>query len=422
MKNKTIKIIVLLTALSLIGLILMQLFWIRNALNLAEQHYDHRVSEALHDVMIDIEKYNNKKSDSAKSCCYFPCNTNIDVREFIQTDVLDSLLKMHFRYKNLDSIYEFAIVKSTNDSLLFAKKGAIKQGFPTSCHVAGLSCLKQAGSYHIEVFFPCKKRFIFLQMALWMSVSIVFLLIVIFSFSYIVFTIIKQKKLSEMKNDFINNMTHELKTPISTISMASEVLMKTDTSKDRIEKYSKVIFDENKRLLLLVDRVLKTSELDKKEYELHKEFVDLHELIQQTVAKLCMEQCSKSVILNYNLKASKQHTSVDVVHFSNIINNLVDNAYKYSNEKPEITISSKSNEKGIFISVKDNGIGISQEQQKHVFEKFYRVHTGNRHDVKGFGLGLFYVKIIVEMHGGAVSLKSEINSGSEFTIFLPFEK
>src|SRR3989339_975642 len=412
MKNKTIKIIVLLTALSLIGLVLMQLFWIKNALDLAGQHYDHRVSEALQDVMKDIEMHNNTKADSLKSCCYFPCKTHIKTREFIQTDVLDSLLKKHFYYKNLDSIYEFAIVKSTNDSLLFAKKGAITQGFPTSCHITGLSCLKQAGSYHLEVYFPCKKRFIFVRMALWMSVSIVFLLIVIFCFSYIVFTIIRQKKLSEMKNDFINNMTHELKTPISTISMASEVLMKKDTPKDRIEKYSKVIFEENKRLLLLVDRVLKTSELDKKEYELHKEVVDIHELIPQTVSKLCMEQCSKNVNLNFNLNALKYTISVDFIHFSNIINNLVDNAYKYSKEQPEITITTKNNDKGIFISVKDNGIGISSEQQKHVFEKFYRVHTGNRHDVKGFGLGLFYVKSIVEMHGGTVSVQSEMNSGS----------
>lgn len=399
----------------------MQLFWIRNAIYLTEEQFDHRVTLALRDVLGDIEKYNTEKPDSSKSYCYFSCSRDKSKREFIQTNVLDSLLRVHFSYQKLDTIYEFAIVKSKNDSLLFARKGSIHNKISVSCHKAGLSCIKNAGSYYLEVYFPKKRHFIIVQMAAWLILSIIFLLIVIFSFAYIVMTIVRQKKISEMKNDFINNMTHELKTPISTISMASEVLLKSDnsTSSERLEKYAKIIYDENQRLYILVDQVLRISELDKQAYNLQKTNTDIHEIIQNTVSSLCLEQRQKQVKLSYSLNAEKHFAVIDRMHFSNIIRNLIDNAYKYCDKDPEIFISTYNTEKNIHISIKDNGIGIRTEKQKHIFEKFYRVHTGDIHDVKGFGLGLYYVKTLIELHGGAVTVKSEINKGSEFTLTIP---
>lgn len=428
MKDKTIKIIITITAISLVGLISMQLYWIFNAFTLSGQQYDHRVTIAIKDAIRDIEKYNLGQPDSTKGSCYFPCGEYNTEPEFIQTDLLDSLLKVHFIYNNLDTVYDFAIVKSKNDSLLFKKK---KLASNTPCakgHKIGLSCVKYSGSFDLEVHFPKKNQFIILQMLSWLIISVLFLTIIIISFSYIIIVIIKQKKISEMKNDFINNMTHELKTPISTISMASEVLLKVDSglAKERIEKYARIINDENHRLHLLVDRVLRISELENKEYSLHKEKTDLHETIKIATSQMCLEQMQKPVKLKLNLNASRHIAFVDKFHFTNIINNLVENACKYSTENPEIIISSSNIENGIQISIKDNGIGITKEQQKLIFEKFYRVHTGDIHDVKGFGLGLYYVKTLVELHNGSINIKSEPGNlpagrqgGSEFSVFFP---
>ncbi len=423
MKDRTVRIIIFVSAIALVGLVFMQLYWILNAFSLNKQQFDHRATLAISDALKDIEKSDLGRPDSTKGCCLFPCGNDSLQPAFIQTDVLDSLLKVHFTFHNLDTIYDFAIVKSINDSLLYAKK---KINFKTEtgkCHKAGLSKSKYLGCYNVEVHFPKKNEFILLQMLSWLIASVLFIMVIIFSFLYIIITIVRQKKISEMKNDFINNMTHELKTPISTISMASEVLLKSDSglSKERSDKYAKIIYDENLRLHLLVDRVLKISELDKKNYSLQKESVDFHRLIRSTISQMCLDQIGKSVNIIYNLQAKTNEAVVDKIHMTSILSNLIDNAIKYSGDNSEIIITTCNVNNGISVTIKDNGIGISKELQKHIFEKFYRVHTGDLHDIKGFGLGLYYVKTLVELHEGTISVKSELGKGSEFIVVIPFK-
>jgi two-component system phosphate regulon sensor histidine kinase PhoR len=228
--------------------------------------------------------------------------------------------------------------------------------------------------------------------------------------------------LSEIKNDFISNMTHEFKTPISTISLACEVLSdkSIEKSPERMNKYVKMIGDENKRLSLLVENILQTAILDKGQLKLKIQSIDIHNLIEQTITNIKLQVENKEGEISTDLKAANAVINGDRVHITNIVFNLIDNALKYSGDHPVIKISTRNDSEGVFISVEDNGIGISKENQKRIFDTMYRVPTGNIHNVKGFGLGLSYVKAVVEKHGGSINVESELGKGSTFTIYLPY--
>jgi two-component system phosphate regulon sensor histidine kinase PhoR len=260
-------------------------------------------------------------------------------------------------------------------------------------------------------------------MSLWLIMSAIFIIIVIILITYIITTIIKQKKLSDIKNDFINNMTHEFKTPISTISLAAEVLLQADhkSSEERLKKYSKIIYDENQRMRLQVERVLQAAALEKGDYELKKTAFDVHQVIRESVRNLCFETCEERTTVNYYLEAKDHIINADQMHITNVMINLVDNAIKYSKENVILDFFSRNLDSGIAISIEDNGIGMSQENLKHIFEKFYRVPTGNIHTIKGFGLGLYYVKNIIEAHGGTITVQSEPNKGTRFDLFIPLD-
>jgi two-component system phosphate regulon sensor histidine kinase PhoR len=224
-----------------------------------------------------------------------------------------------------------------------------------------------------------------------------------------------------MKTDFVNNMTHEFKTPIATISVSSEMLSKDAIIKfpEKIKKYAKIIFDENTRLKNQVERVLQMAILDKSDYKLKLKDVNVHDIINECINNFTVQIRERKGNLHSNLKAEQSTIKADQQHFTNIINNLLDNANKYSPLKPEILVKSINQNGKLHISVEDKGIGISKENQADVFKKFHRLQTGNIHDAKGFGIGLFYVKTMIEKMGGNIDLKSELNKGSIFTISLP---
>ncbi|MEA3446062.1 MAG: HAMP domain-containing sensor histidine kinase [Bacteroidota bacterium] len=422
MKKNSIKLIIIFTSISLLGLIGTQLFWIKNAINLSEKHFDHRVTLALEEVLTQIEKINqkhrNEKSDTIS--CISKLHT---VNELLNHDLLDSLLTNQFDYQCVNTNFIFKIVPcSKTNSGISGNNKILSDEFSVNLHKACLSCIWEDECFNLLVDFPEKRKFVILDISIWLIFSIIFLLIVIISFSYTIGAIIKQKKLSEIKNDFINNMTHELKTPISTISMASEVLMNSETrTSERVEKYSTIIYEETQRLRNQVERVLQMAVMDKGDLRLNLMEIDLHQLIKDTTKNLCLEQCKKQVSLCLKLEAETHFAKVDVLHMQNIISNLIDNAYKYSFDKPEITISTQNKNDSILFTVEDNGIGMNAETQNYIFDKFYRMPTGNIHDVKGFGIGLYYVKSMVELHGGQINVKSELNKGSKFFVYLPIK-
>ena len=423
MQKSQITIIILAVSISLVGLTITQCSWVWNAINLVQEQHDHRVDMALEEVIDGMVNANDSELNRSESPFYSDAQPKITLFEVIDTTLLASLLMQYIDYHKLDPDFEYAIVKTSNDSIIYSSSGIIPKSLKKDCHKACLSCLWKEEFFHLEVYFPSQRKVVLVEMSVWLIFTAIFFLILVFTFMYIINTIIKQKKLSEIKNDFINNMTHEFKTPISTISLASEVLLHTnaDASPERIKKYLKIIYDENIRMRGQVDRVLQVARLDRDEFSLTKSEFDLHQLVKNTVQHICFDKCEEVTTVNYHFDADQFILNADEMHIKNVVTNLVDNAIKYSNNGTSLDIKTNNKQEGILLSIEDNGIGMSKETIKHIFDKFYRVPTGNIHNVKGFGLGLYYVKNMVDAHGGHIEVKSEINKGSRFDIYLPLD-
>lgn len=276
-------------------------------------------------------------------------------------------------------------------------------------------------TYFLRVFFPARRSYLIQSMWVMLSASGVLIILIISAFTFAIFTILRQKKVNEIKNDFINNMTHELKTPISTISLACEALNDPDVPKtDRILRtYLGMIHTENKRLGVLVENVLRSAVLDKGEMILRTEQVNLHEIVKGVVRNIAIQVKKHGGRVRTEFEAENPVIKGDPVHLTNVVYNLIDNALKYSPDAPEITIRSHDAKGGVELEFQDNGIGISKENQRKIFDKLYRVPTGNVHNVKGFGLGLSYVKAVTEKHGGYIRVESELKKGSTFYVYLP---
>ncbi len=420
MKKRTINLIVLLTTISLFGVIITQLFWIVSALDLAKEHYDHRVSFALKNAISELVIYNKTQNEAPPVEEPFSASKD-KIVDGINTVFLDSLLRVHFIYQNLDESFEYEIVSSKTDSLIYSKRGILSDNFSCVPYKACIASHSEPKPRNLHVYFPDKQLFILNEILSWLIISFLFTCVVILGFVYTIKSLKYQKRLVEVKNAFFKNMTHELQTPISTISLASDILLNYNgKNTDRLHRYIEVINQENKRLKLLVERVLETSKFENNKVELHKTKLNIHDLIEQIVENVYRQQSEKTVNLQFKFGATRPILMIDQTHFSNILVNLLDNASKYSGENPEVSISTTSNRKGVSISVCDNGIGMTSNDQKMIFDKYFRIYDGNVHDVKGYGLGLHYVKTMIEAHMGSIKVKSETNKGSEFVVFLPF--
>ncbi len=278
------------------------------------------------------------------------------------------------------------------------------------------------GNY-LSIYFPEKKNFIMRSLGIMSMTSSLLTLFILIIFTTTLFIIFRQKKLSEMKNDFVNNMTHELKTPISTISLASQMLNDNSipAQSKNMDQISKIILEESNRLGYQVEKVLQMAIFEKGRLKLKFKETDMHELLENAVENFAIQAESKNGVIIPSFHATHFTVSADHVHMTNVIANLLDNAIKYSGKQPEIFVESR-NEKGkLLVVVKDNGIGISRGDQQKIFERFYRVSTGNIHDVKGFGLGLSYVKKIIEEHRGTIEVDSDTGKGTAFIIHLPYQ-
>jgi two-component system phosphate regulon sensor histidine kinase PhoR len=413
----SIRFIILFSSLALIGLVVTQTFWVSQALEVTRKHFEHRAQSALNSTIEEIKR----ATDTCK--CVDQMESSPDaILYLVKPYVLDSLLTKYVGFYKLDRNYEFAIIKSSNDSIVYSTKGFYNNCSKEKIFKHCLSCIYNKQHFHVELMFPQLQKYLVLKVWGWLILSIVFLLIIILCFGFIVFAVFRTKKLSDMKTDFINNMTHEFKTPISTVSLASEILVNTnkDTNIEKIHRYAKIIYDENLRMRSQVDQVLRMAQLDQGDFDINKEDTDVHELLSSTINGLCLEHLGQPAKINFHLNAKKFNIMADPIHLGNIAKNLVENACKYSKENTIINIYTSSNSEGITLSFVDNGIGIDTEYHKYIFDKFYRIPTGNIHDVKGFGIGLYYVKKMVEAHSGKIIVKSELGKGCCFEIFIPF--
>jgi two-component system phosphate regulon sensor histidine kinase PhoR len=276
---------------------------------------------------------------------------------------------------------------------------------------------------YLMLHFPGKSGYMWRSVLPMLIGSVVFSCIILFCFAYTIQVIFNQKKLSDIKNDFINNMTHEFKTPIATISLASDSITSPMivNNPQKVTRFAGIIQQENKRMLGQVEKVLQMAQLDKNKFNLQIEDIDVHEIIDNAVSTISLQIEKRGGTITQHLDATNAVIAADETHLTNVIYNLLDNANKYSPEVPNISVFTKNTKNGVSISVQDNGMGMSREARKHIFDKFYRVPTGNRHDIKGFGLGLSYVKTIMMAHKGDVSVKSEVGKGSTFSLFFKHE-
>ena len=340
----------------------------------------------------------------------------------IQPGYIDSLIRKELADKGVKLPYSFGI-QSSSQKWTYLSSPEIKTQkavfeadlFPNDLHASG---------QFLHVNFADADGFIWQTMGLSLLGSGILLFIMIGCFYIAMMTIIKQKKLAEIKNDFINNMTHEFKTPISTISLATQLIHEEPQAakNESILRYLGIIKDENIRLGQQVERVLQTAQMEREEIVLKKKNTDLHAVIQQVADMNAPLLQTNQGALVLDLAADQYQLFVDEVHITNVLNNLLDNAIKYSPEAPQITIYTHSDAHGLFIEVRDQGMGMQKEVLSAVFEPFYRVPTGNVHNVKGFGLGLSYVKKIVEAHGGNVRVSSKLGVGSTFELMIPYGK
>lgn len=340
----------------------------------------------------------------------------------IQPGYLDSLIRKELADKGVNLTYSFGI-QSSPKTWSYISSPEIKQQkavfeaalFPNDIHPS---------KNVLKIYFPDSGTYIWQTMGLSLAGSGLLLLVMIGCFYFAVLTILRQKKLALVKNDFINNMTHEFKTPITSISLATQLLQEElkPGKNESMLRYLGIIKEENTRLGQQVERVLQTAQMEREEITLKRKSVDVAALIQHVAEINGPLLDSVNGVLSLQLADLPPHISLDEVHISNVLNNLVDNAVKYSPTNPKVEIKAREQDQGIVIEVKDQGMGMPKEALSNIFDAFYRVPTGNVHNVKGFGLGLSYVKKIVEAHGGKVNVKSKLGEGSTFEIYLPYVK
>lgn len=471
MNKKFIILVIILVSIALIGLMTIQVYWIRNAVLVKEVAFARSVEEALSNVAFKLEKmemeervrrqmeFTSKGPDHLQALDsiskglfeeFSTVNTQasferfvqkskltqevldymmnlrkvIPIKERIKERVLDSLIDVELQHTGIRTTFEYGVFNISGNKMVFQKTGKYPSKLLSdeSYEQSLFRYDIQGSSNFLLVYFPNERNFILSQMGFLLIVSVAIILIIIFAFFFTISTVFRQKRLSEMRSDFINNMTHEFKTPISTISLACEALKDKDVVKTEslFDNYIGIIGEENSRLKSMAEKVLQTAIIEKGELKLRTEWVNPDEVIKEAVKKIKMQVESKGGQILLDLNAKDIKLKADKLHLTNVILNLIDNANKYNLNIPEILISSEEDDQGTNIYVQDNGIGISKINQKKIFDKLYRVPTGNVHNFKGFGLGLNYVKAVVDKHSGKISVSSELNRGTTFKIFMPY--
>ncbi|WP_397362514.1 sensor histidine kinase [Olleya sp. R77988] len=337
----------------------------------------------------------------------------------VNLDKIDRLLALKLLEDDIDIDYEFAIY--SNDLSTKIKTQDFNLDKSSTFSVPFFYNENDKSNYRLLVNFPERSKFIFSSILTMLILSIVFTLIIIIAYSSALYQLIKQRQISEIKTDFINNMTHEFKTPIATINLALDSIKnpKIIDDKEKVLRYLGMIKEENKRMHAQVENVLRISKLEKNELNISKERIDLNDLVEDAISHVELIVEDRGGEIETHLDAERSSVLANDTHFTNVLVNILDNAIKYSPEAPKIIVTTEVVSNNILVHIKDHGSGMSKTAQKRVFEKFYREHTGNIHNVKGHGLGLAYVKRIVEDHQGHISVESEKEKGSTFTIKLP---
>ena len=434
-------IITVLILLSLLGIIFFQILWIKGSLETEEQKFNDHVSVATTQAAEDLmEQKGNLVPLMKKNNSFFP-SEKLQLEIFKPTivkryskDEIKGIIRAAFDKKGLKKVpFEFAIIPTTlmgeevqseNFFRLYSdsannKMHVIQLESPGGSLSEGISPQEL-----LMITVPHAKSFIWNSMTWFIIGAILFTVIIVAAFFLTVRALLKQKKLSEIKSDFINNMTHEFKTPLATISLAVDALKneKVIGNREKMDYFTGIIKEENKRMNKQVETILQAALLDKQEVELNLKMMHAHDLITSALNNIHLHVEEKKGRLEVNMEAEKDMLMADEVHFTNLISNLLDNAVKYSQDNLVIKLTTNNTGKHFLLKIEDNGIGMSKETVSRIFEKFYRAHTGNLHNVKGFGLGLSYVKTMIDAHHGIIKAESTLGKGSTFFISMPLAK
>jgi two-component system phosphate regulon sensor histidine kinase PhoR len=453
MNKKVIFAIIGLMAIAIVGVMWSQIRLLQSATEVNTDRFEKNVFSALNEVVKKLELDEEKDLFLASMSEKYP-NSNVPtfnpfgsrerekkLENRIKMNYLDLILREELALRGInDQIpsyrYHYGIYGFERESfvILDGKKfdyekekenilpEYVNTGEENTAYKVNVFPRERPVPGELRIFFPNKNAIILRSIGKTLLATLFFAGVILLCFGYTLYIIFTQKKLSEMKTDFINNMTHEFKTPIATISLAADSLNNPVVLKneEKILRFYRIIKQENIRIHKQVEKVLQMALLDKKDFNLKWTSVDMHDLILSAIENISLQVETREGSVKGFLNASESIVKGDHTHLSNIINNLLDNANKYSPQKPHITVFTRNVDKGLEIMVKDEGIGLSREVRKFIFDKFYRVPTGNLHNVKGFGLGLSYVKTMVEAHKGKIDVRSELGKGSSFILYFPF--
>ena len=413
MRKLFLPVAIIIASISLAGIAITQLFWVKEAIKLKEEEFGNSVVLALKSITSVLWSYHyNLEANTGR----------LATTDSIDNAFFNTLVKHEVSCLSIDRPFHYAIIDLENKSFEAGDYSGYERQLLETYHKIPLTGFPESANHVLSIYFDGEKGWIIFSMLSWLILSVIFAIMLILAFYFTVSFFLKQKKLAELKTDFINNMTHEFRTPISTISLTSEMLMNdmVRSNPDKTLRYAKIIHDENTRLQNQVEQVLTMSLMGKIDIKLRKREVDLHKLIIREMNNFNLKIKKRKGSLVSFLYAKEFILHADREHLSNVIANLIDNAIKYSREEPEIIITTRNIEGGILFSVEDKGIGISLDNQKMVFKRLYRVQGIQSNTESGYGLGLHYVKTIVEAHGGNITLASELTKGSRFNVYLPF--
>ncbi|RYY39653.1 MAG: HAMP domain-containing histidine kinase [Chitinophagaceae bacterium] len=440
--KRVFPLIIVLISLSLAGIVYIQYSWLKNVMLVQQEQVRHKVREAVDRVADELGAYKGASAASGiGGARTFPgFDSRLDLphtytisQRFTAQEIYEKI-RREFDAQKLDKVpFEFGVATNLNGFYLGRRSNRFENWNADSAnHYQYLRPINPPGSSAMEnlvpdeiliVLIPSVESIVNMQLRSRIALAVLFTMIIMAAFGLTLYTMFRQKKLAQIKNDFINNMTHEFKTPIATISLAVDALRNEKVQADvkKLSYFSEIIKEENQRMNRQVETILKAALLERQEIQLNRKELDAHQIIQDVADNFILRLQEKGGSLELKLDADNALIYADEVHFSNLVNNLMDNAVKYSKENvaPRIQLSTRADDRRFFIRIEDNGIGMNRETLKRIFEKFYRAHTGNIHNVKGFGLGLSYVKGVVEAHQGHIKAESTLGKGSAFTMDFP---
>mgnify|MGYP003385667086 FL=1 len=416
MKNRAIRNIAILGSIAIAGIISVQIYWISQALNLQQKQFQEDVFISLKRVAERISEYNQMDFPVANPVKQISSDYYIvNIREAIDANILELYLRNEFGDMNIQTDYEYAIYDCSSERMVYGEYVSIEEN-KGKVSVGDLPKYDEF-IYYFGVNFPKQTSYLMAGNKLWVFFSFLLLLTVLF-FVYALSIILRQKRLSELQKDFINNMTHEFKTPISTIHIASDALLQdASISGDKsLKNYTQIIKEQNERLNRQVEKVLQIAEIERKEIELKYEEVGVHKQINSIAKSVELKLKNREGKIEINLGAVDDVLYCDKLHLTNILYNIIDNSLKYTQSKPSIKIETSEMERFLYLKISDNGMGIPQEHLQEVKNKFFRVPTGRVHNVKGFGLGLYYVDQICKAHNWQWDIESKLGEGTSILL------